>query len=115
VIHARYAEKEDRDVPLHERVEHYVTYDAYRRILFVNPTVEVLTDKDLATPESLAEWVEYPESLAEWVEYLFTKRGIYFAPVDSNAFRIREVMLKVYRPERVHCTGYNRLEMLPAL
>jgi hypothetical protein len=76
VIHARYAEKEDRDVPLHERgddAEHYVTYDADRRILFVNPTVEVLTDKDLATPESLAEWVEY----------LFTKRGIYFAPVDS--------------------------------
>ena len=50
--------------------------------------MEVLTDNDVATPESLAKWLDY----------LYVERGICFA---ASAQRIRCVMLETWKPGQI--------------
>ena len=53
--------------------------------------------------------------MKNWVDkYLFPERGIYFAGA-ANFNRIRKVMLKTWLPQRMLCTGYNKLDLLPPL
>lgn len=96
-------------MPFEERnndTEHYIAYDAYRKILFINPSVEVLAPKDYQDEASLVKWVD---------DYLYPKRGIYFAPANSTAKRIRRICLKTWVPERMLCSGFNHHDQLPAL
>ena len=108
IIHCRYVDKEDRELDFSERnddTNHYITYDAFRRVLFINPSVEVLTADEVASPENLAEWFH---------KTLYEKRGIYMAPAASPAKRVRLVMLETWRPESAQCTGYNLHHLLPS-
>ena len=110
LIHCRYTEGLLRDFKLHERnddSEHCVVYDAWRRILFINPSVEVLDDKkELRSEGALQEW---------FASVLWELRGIYFAPTKSSAKRVRQFMLKTWMPERQHCTGYHLMHQFPPL
>ena len=67
--------------------------------------MEILDEKDVSSPAGLAKWLKY----------LYKQRGVEFSSPASSAKRIRLVMLETWRSERQHCTGYNRLHLLPPL
>ena len=96
-----------RLVPYEERnddTEHYIVWDACRKILFINPSIEVLRPQDYASEEGVKEFLSY----------LYNKRGIYFA-TSKQALRIRAIMLKTWMPERNLCKGYSLAHLLPPL
>ena len=108
MIHCRYVEKADRDVPFDERnddTDHYILWDAVRRVMYINPSVEVLFDSDLKDESAMLAWLDY----------LWWERGIYFADVKAPAKRIRQIYLKMWVPERALCTGFSHSHLLPAL
>ena len=108
IIHCMYIDIEDRDLQLHERNDdspHCITYDAFRRVLFINPSLEILSAND----------VRDESSILNWLTYLRIERGIYFAPRAHSTSRVRVIMLKTYAWQRQMCTGYHRLHMLPPL
>jgi hypothetical protein len=110
IAHVRFIDEQDRE-DLREgfshknHTDHYVTWNADRRILYLNPGIVVVEpEKDDLSSHA---------GVAAWMDMVLEEHGMQFAP-RHNRSRIRSLQLLYNSPMRSF-TAYSCLHSLPLL